>query len=277
MNYRHIYHAGNFADVFKHIVLGALSKSFLRKDTPFCYLDTHAGIGCYDLTCEAAQKSKEYETGLSKILNAKNAPELVAEYISCIQKLNKNANEYHLYPGSPEIVKTFLRPNDRMVLCELHPDDYKTLKRYYAHKKQVAIHNQDAYQSLKSLLPPKEKRGLILIDPPYENKDEFSKILEALTQALHRFETGVYAIWYPIKDYQAIKRLHHTFKEKISRPVLNCELSIYPTNLSTHLNGSGMLIINPPYQIDQQLNTTLPWLWEALNIDKQGKFNVNFL
>jgi 23S rRNA (adenine2030-N6)-methyltransferase len=202
MNYRHIYHAGNFADAFKHIILMLLTKSFLKKETPFCFLDTHAGIGHYDLMSVEAQKGKEYENGIKKIIEADDPPEAIREYIACIQNFNAKIadNECRLYPGSPEIVKAFLRPHDRMQLCELHPEDYKTLKKYFARHKQIAVHHQDAYQSFKALLPPKEKRGLILIDPPYENTNELSHLVTMLPQALSRFETGVYALWYPIRQ-----------------------------------------------------------------------------
>ena len=273
MNYRHIYHAGNFADVFKHIVLATLTKAFLRKDTPFCYLDTHAGIGRYDLHSIAAQKSKEYENGIQKVLSADNVPEVIQEYLSCVQQ---NQTEF-CYPGSPQIVKHYLRAQDRMILCELHSEDYQTLKKNYSHNKGIAVHHQDAYQSLKAYLPPKEKRGLILIDPPFENTNEFTNITTALTTALKRFETGVYAIWYPIKNYAAIKKFHQQMKQHISRPMLICELSIYPDDVISGLNGSGMLIINPPFQVDEQLSDLLPWLWKVLSINQQGMQQIKFL
>jgi 23S rRNA (adenine2030-N6)-methyltransferase len=271
MNYRHLFHAGNFADAFKHIVLVALTQSFFKKETPFCYLDTHAGIGQYDLLSDAAQKCKEYENGIEKILMADNAPALVQDYLSCIQK------PLRLYPGSPDIVKKLLRPQDRMVLCELHPEDAKTLKTHFSHDKQITVNQQDAYQSLKAYLPPKEKRGLVLIDPPYENKNEFSNILSALVIALKRFETGVYAIWYPIKDYKSILHFHQQLKNTITRPLLACEITLYPDDIKTQLNGCGMIIINPPFKLDERLNETLPWLWKTLSIHNQGSHQLKFL
>lgn len=270
MNYRHIFHAGNFADVFKHIVLVLLTQSFFRKETAFCYLDTHAGIGSYDLSSAPAQKSKEYENGIKKLFQAKNPPELIREYLAAI-------TSHQQYPGSPELVKRLIRPQDRMILNELHPEDYETLKTHFAHNKQVAVHHQDGYQSLKAFLPPKEKRGLILIDPPYEKTNELTQLTSILQQTLKRFETGVYAIWFPIKHRHSIERFYQDLKNKISRPMLTCELSIYPENLATHLNGCGMLIINPPFQIDQQLNTVLPWLWEQLSVNHQGQASVQLL
>lgn len=267
MNYRHLFHAGNFADVFKHIILIALVKALVRKETPFCFLDTHAGVGCYDLSSESAQKTKEYENGILKLLTTKDAPELVQEYVDFIKHMNSSSKCF-LYPGSPKIVKHYLRPQDRMNLCELHHDDFLTLKKNFRNDSQIGIHHLDGYQGLKAFLPPKEKRGLILIDPPYEDPEEFKQLLHFLPIALKRFETGVYAIWYPIKHRHTIDRFHSEIKTKISRPMLISELCIYPDNVATQLNGSGMLIINPPFQIDQQIHGFLPWILQQLSIHK---------
>ncbi len=271
MNYRHIFHAGNFADVFKHILLMLLTQSFLRKETPFCYLDTHAGVGRYDLQSEKTQKSKEYENGIQKLLTASNAPLSIREYLALIPKNGC------FYPGSPEIVRHFLRQQDRMVLCELHPEDYLNLKKNFAHYKNIGVHHQDAYQGLKAFLPPKEKRGLILIDPPYEDAQEFSRLVAGLSKALQHFANGVYAIWYPIKNRQAVDYFLATLKNTISKPILNCELSIYAEDIVTSLSGCGMAIINPPFQFDQQLQEIMPWLWQTLSIHKQGRYQIKTL
>lgn len=259
MNYRHSFHAGNFADVFKHIVLIGLLKSFFKKDTPFCYLDTHAGTGLYNLRSSFAQKGKEYLNGIDRILAAKKPPALVKEYIACVESMAKKH-----YPGSPKIAQYFLRPQDRMELCELHPIDYRALRNLFADARGTAVHCEDGYHGLKAYLPPKEKRGLILIDPPYEKNTEYTNLLTQIPLALKKFSTGVYAIWYPIKDHASAKRFQHQMRDAISQDILIAELSIFPENLPTHLNGSGMLIINPPYQLDTQLAETLPWLWETL-------------
>lgn len=273
MNYRHAYHAGNFADVFKHIVLVALTKAFLRKDTAFCYLDTHAGVGYYDLAAEAAQKSKEYAGGVSKILAAPTPPALITDYLNCL-KPHKKVPAASFYPGSPFIVKHFLRPDDRMILSELHPEDYQQLKKVFSQDKQVAVHHLDGYQSLKAFLPPKQKRGFVLIDPPYEQTGEFEQLLKEIPAALNRWETGVYAIWYPIKNRTAEERFLRSLRDKINRPMLIAELSIYPENLAINLNGSGMVIINPPWQLEQELQAILPWLWQVLSVDKQGQYKL---
>jgi 23S rRNA (adenine2030-N6)-methyltransferase len=277
MNYSHSYHAGNFADVFKHIILLALIKSFLRKDKPFCYLDTHAGSGVYDLFAESAQKTKEYKTGVEKLFHKEHLPPLVKQYLSCIQRINNRLtqsiiSDLRYYPGSPTLAHYFLRPQDRMILNDLHPQEAQTLKRDYAKDSRVSVHTADGYQSLKAFLPPKERRGLILMDPPYERPHEFADIVTALPTALKRFETGTYAIWYPIKDRLHIDRFHRAIKAAVQQPVHVVEMSIYQEVSPLHLNGSGMLIINPPWEIDHQIQDFLPWLWKSLSNQGQGQF-----
>jgi len=278
MNYRHSYHAGNFADVFKHIVLVALIQSQQRKDSAFCYLDTHAGIGKYNLLSGPAQKNKEFNNGILKILQETDPPALIKKYLEFVQPAGTSATDkLHYYPGSPCIVRHFLRPQDRMVLCELHEEDCQLLKEAFPRDKQVAIHHQDGYQGLKAFLPPKERRGLVLIDPPYENPDEVTKVVSELATALLRWETGIYTLWYPIKERRSIERFHHSLKLKIDHPMLVTELSIYPENVATHLNGSGMIIVNPPWQIDQEIKEMLPWLWRTLSPNKEGRYDIKTL
>jgi 23S rRNA (adenine2030-N6)-methyltransferase len=277
MNYSHSYHAGNFADVFKHIVLLALIKSFLRKENGFCYLDTHAGAGSYDLFAESAQKTKEFESGITKLFHKEHPPQLIKQYLSCVQRINNRLTQSMIsnlryYPGSPTLAHYFLRPQDRMILIELHPQEAQLLKRSYTSDPRVSVHLKDGYQSLKAFLPPKERRGLILIDPPYERPHEFADIVTTLPIALKRFATGTYAIWYPIKDRASIDRFHHAVKEIVKQPIFVAELSIYQEVSPLHLNGSGMLIINPPWQFDRQVQDFLPWLWKNLSYQGQGQF-----
>ncbi len=260
MNYRHAYHAGNFADVFKHVTLVALLQSFFHKETPICYFDTHAGAGNYDLSSNAAQKNKEFELGIGKIFSEKNPPELIKQYLSAI----KNPKTY---PGSPLIAKHFLRPEDRMVLTELHPEEYQYLKKLFANQAQVEVHHQNGYQALKAFLPPKEKRGLVLIDPPYEKNDEYPELTKGLSEALKRWETGVYAIWYPIKK---ANQPHPLRELKTNRPILTAELAIYPLDVPLELNACGMTIINPPWKLAETLETVVPWLYERLKCDNKA-------
>src|SRR5579862_8443797 len=205
MNYRHAYHAGCFSDVVKHVALLGLIASLLRKDTPFCYIDTHAGRGYYDLFSEFASKTKEYLGGIEKIIEHANPPPLVKAYLNCIHQLNNELSQsqyasLHYYPGSPMIVRHFLRPHDRVIACELQSEEYQALRTLCAGDKQMTAHHMDGFVSLKSLLPPQERRGLVLIDPPYENPDEFTRIVQSLPLAIKKWETGIYAIWYPIKE-----------------------------------------------------------------------------
>jgi 23S rRNA (adenine2030-N6)-methyltransferase len=275
MNYRHAYHTGNFADSFKHIVLIALLQSLLKKESAFCFLDTHAGIGFYDLLAKETQKSREFETGVLKIIQAKNPPKLIQQYVECVRTVNfSQAQELQFYPGSPSIARQWLRQQDRIVLCELHDQDYLLLKKAFPNDKQVAIHHQDGYQALKAFLPPKERRGLVLIDPPYEKPDELTEISSSLAQAVKRWETGIYALWYPIKERRALERFQLSVSDKIKKPMLLIELSVYPENIASHLNGSGMLIVNPPWQLDDEIAEILPWLWQTLSINKQGRYEI---
>jgi 23S rRNA (adenine2030-N6)-methyltransferase len=281
MNYKHAYHAGNFADVMKHVILIALLNALTRKDTPLCYLDTHAGEGYFDLYSEHAAKSKEYINGIEKIIHAENPPLLVQQYLNCIHQINNQMthaqyNSLQYYPGSPLIARYCLRPHDRIIACELQQDAYQVLRNTFAGDKQVAVHHQDGFLGLKAFLPPKERRGLILIDPPYEDPDEFSRIARSLGSILKRFAGGVYAIWYPIKDKHKLLRFYQSLKQEMSQVVFTIELTIYP-DLPQHLNGCGMAIINPPWQFDQDIQACLPWLWNALTIKSQGGFWADFL
>lgn len=281
MNYRHLFHAGNFADVLKHVVLVALITSLARKNTPFCYIDTHAGRGYYDLFSDLAAKTKEYENGIEKIIHHENPPTIVKSYLYYVHQLNNKLTQskyssLRYYPGSPLIARSLIRPTDRIVACELQPDEYQSLRNVFIDDKQVNIHHMDGFLGLKSLLPPKERRGLILIDPPYENPDEFSRIAHSLPLALKRFETGIYAIWYPIKEKMAVERFHRSMRAATPLPILIVELTTYP-DLPNHLNGSGIAIVNPPWQFNDLIQEILPWLWNALTNNKQGFYRAYFL
>ncbi|MBA3662463.1 MAG: 23S rRNA (adenine(2030)-N(6))-methyltransferase RlmJ [Gammaproteobacteria bacterium] len=279
MNYNHAYHAGNFADVLKHIVLIGLFDALLRKDKPFCYLDTHAGRGYYDLS-KMAQKTQEYEEGILKILAEDNPPLLVKKYLHAVRELNQelagsNQSPLKFYPGSPLLAQRFKRESDSLIACELHPETFQFLKSSMTGITQVAIHHIDGYLGLKAYLPPKERRGLILIDPPYENRDEFKNIIAALKIALKRFDHGIYMVWYPIKDpYQVLY-----FKKQLQtldQTILMIDFTIHPP-IAQFLKGCGLAIINPPYGFQQTINQLLPWLWNALTINHQGGYSTYLL
>ena len=281
MNYKHVYHAGNFADVTKHVLLCMLIECMRRKDSPFCYIDTHAGSGCYDLFSEFANKTKEYEHGIEKIIHHDNPPAPVKQYIRVIHDINNHLTSskfgsLRFYPGSPMLAKHLIRPTDRIVACELHPDEFQSLKNMFIGDKHIAIHHTDGFLGLKAFLPPREKRGLILIDPPYEDPDEFTHIIHSLAIALKRFESGVYVIWYPIKEMNHVEKFYRTLKRDINHDIFVAELTIYP-DLPNHLNGCGLAVINPPWKFDGSVQEILPWLWKALTINQQGQFRAYHL
>ncbi|OGT59612.1 MAG: hypothetical protein A3F14_03040 [Gammaproteobacteria bacterium RIFCSPHIGHO2_12_FULL_43_28] len=281
MNYRHLYHAGNFADVVKHVALIALIDALKIKSNPFCYIDTHAGRGYYDLLSESAAKTKEYEGGIEKIIHADQPPPLIRQYLHCVHQINNQLTKakyasLHYYPGSPLIARSLMRPGDQMIACELQPEEYQALRNNFAGDRQVAIHHMDGFLGLKAFLPPKERRGLILIDPPYENPDEYERIAQTLPIALKRFSTGTYGIWYPIKEKATLTRFYRSIEAHINQPVFVIELTIYP-DLPHHLNGCGLLVINPPWQFDQSIKKILPWLWNGLSINKQGSYQAYLL
>lgn len=281
MNYRHSYHAGNFADIVKHITLTALIVALQNKDKPFCYIDTHAGTGVYDLFSEQAKKTNEYQNGIEKVIQREQPPALVKRFLDCVHQINNKLtgttfSSLRYYPGSPLIARQLLRPHDRIVACELHPQEYQTLRNTFAGDKQVAVHHQDGFLGLKAFLPPAERRGLILIDPPYESPDEYLRIVQTLPFALKRFATGVYAIWYPIKEKKDTEQFYKTLGKNIELPILIVELTIYP-NLPHHLNGCGLAIINPPFEFEKTINELLPWLWKALTINDQGDYRAYLL
>jgi len=275
MNYRHLYHAGNFGDVLKHITLIAIISSLLKKETPFFYLDTHAGAGYYDLLSEIAKKNKEHELGIMKLMQQDKPPGLIKYYLNCVREINNRLSQskyssFRYYPGSPFIVRHLIRGKDHMTLTELQPQEYQALRLAFNMDLQVSIHNIDGYMGLKAFLPPRERRGLVLIDPAYENPDEFTRITTNLPLALKRWETGIYAIWYPIKERVQIDRFHRLLRETIERPMLVIELSIYPEDMPSHLNGSGMIVINPPWQLKEEIEAILPTLWKYLSHSQQG-------
>ncbi len=281
LSYRHIYHAGNFADVFKHVVLTQLLRMLQRKTTPMCYLDTHGGAGRYDLMAAPATRNAEYTTGILRLWSAPEVPDMIADYLSVVRACNPDSvpddsSTLQYYPGSPRIARTLLRPQDRMIVCELHPTDVQRLREEFQDDKQVAIHHQDGYQGLKAFLPPKEKRGLVLIDPPYELKDEFQRLYDHLATAVARWPTGCFALWYPILADYPITRLHQQLCDSGIRKIMLCELNITRT-ASERMTGSGMVLVNPPWQLDTQLNTVLPWLSRCLARDASGDWAVRWL
>lgn len=270
MNYKHIFHAGNFADVFKHCILLALVKSFFTKPKPMTYFETHAGSGYYALQSIAAQKTHEYQEGIGKLFSQSfEMPTIVNEYLQIIRHFNPDGLKF--YPGSPLLVQQILRPGDKMVLCELHPEEHQALKSLFYGNAAVAVHHRDGYEALNALLPPDPRRGLVLIDPPFEKTDEINSLVTALQTALKKWPMATYAIWYPIKNTQEHVPLIRAVRS-LTPNILNPALTTSTDTDATHLIGTGMLILQPPWQFDALLRELVPWLWAHLSPGNQGHF-----
>ena len=261
MNYRHAFHAGNHADVLKHATLARVLAHMLEKPKPFLFLDTHAGTARYDLDADEAQKTGEAENGIRKIWDLSPEPAALKPYLSLVRRINHGSLRW--YPGSPGIARLLMRPEDRIELCELHPKDAQALRRATAGDQRVHVRREDGYHALKALLPPPERRGVVLIDPPFEAKDEAEQLLKGMQNALRRFATGTYLIWYPIKDRAPVDALHKGLTETGARRQLIAELWINPPLSPMILNGSGLVIINPPFKLEN-------WLGEALSAMAQA-------
>lgn len=279
MNYRHIYHAGNFADVFKHVLLVSLIESLLQKEKPFCYVDTHAGLGFYDLHKRNAQKTREFAGGILKLWNADPTvlPKALTDYLHGVDVLNEaQGTSERYYPGSPTLVRNLLRPADRMILTELHAEDVLSLKQTFLHDKQVAVHHLDGYQALKAFLPPKPARGLVLIDPPFEKTDEFSQLVQQLQFATKRWATGIFAVWYPIKNSAEVTRFYRDLARSSMGDILCCEFYLPPSE-TTALQACGMVVINPPWQWEKAVEEILPALCDVLSAPGVGRLKVKWL
>ncbi|MBY0544316.1 MAG: 23S rRNA (adenine(2030)-N(6))-methyltransferase RlmJ [Gammaproteobacteria bacterium] len=279
MNYQHAFHAGGFSDVFKHWILVLLLEKLQQKLTPFGVLDTHGGSGFYDLRAEKSQKTLEYQEGIVRLINEKHPPEALKSYLDFTKQCQDSPAELDYYPGSPYIIQHYLREHDRLISCDSHPKICQELKYnlHQFHDKQIAIHEQDAYLAMKAFLPLKEKRGLIFIDPAFEVVNEFDQIAQALEVALHRFSQGVYAIWYPIKHRPPIDAFHKALQNLAPGKLLNIELLRRNDNDAHKLNGCGMVIINPPWELDQRIDSALPWLTKQFALDQQARSVCHFL
>lgn len=267
MNYRHAYHAGNIGDVLKHIVLARLIVYFQRKDKAFRILDTHAGIGLYDLSAAETQKTGEWQQGVAKVLDAampETVADLLAPWLTVVRDLNPK-DRLETYPGSPQVARQLLRKVDRLTLTELHPEDFRTLSDRYAGDHQVKTIHLDGWLAMGSFLPPKEKRGFVLIDPAFEVTDEFTRMTEAVLKAWKRWSGGTYALWYPLKDARAIRRMHEDFADAGLKDVLSVTLSVGKSGPDTRMLGSGVTLINPPYTLADEMRQVLPWLTETLH------------
>jgi len=249
--YRHHFHAGNFADVFKHALLARLLAAVAAKAKPFFYLDTHAGIGRYDLAHPWARKNAESRDGIGRLWARDDLPEALAPYVALVRQENPDG-KLRFYPGSPLIARRFLRLGDRMVLSELNKTDVAELGALFARDRQVTVHLMDGYQALKAHLPPKERRGLVLVDSSFDRAGEFRRVAGALATAHGRWATGIYAVWYPLMEPAAMRGFERDIVATGLRKVLQLELSLRPDALPGALRGCGLLVVNPPYRFDTE-------------------------
>ena len=279
MNYRHIYHAGNFADVLKHAVLARLVVYLQQKDKAFRLLDTHAGIGLYDLSSEEAQKTGEWRDGIGRLMDAELAEPvatILAPYLDAVRSLNPEG-EITLYPGSPKLARMLFRPQDRLSAMELHPDDSRRLARLFEGDYQVRVTELDGWLALGAHLPPKEKRGIVLVDPPFEEEGEYDRLIDGLSRAWRRFPGGVYCLWYPIKKGAPIADFHEGLKALEIPKMLCAELSVKSDRDATGLSGTGLIIVNPPFTLKDELHATLPELKRVMAQDRYASHRCFWL
>jgi len=276
MNYRHAFHAGNHADVFKHIVLTRLVALMSRKEQPFAYIDTHAGLGLYDLRGDQATRTGEWLEGIARLWQATDRPALTDDYVKVINRLNAEG-ELRYYPGSPELARRLMRQQDRVLLNEKHPDDGQLLKDNMKKDPRVAVHLGEGWHVPRALLPVAEKRAVMLIDPPFEQLDELQRCAKAMKETIGRMRQTVAAIWYPIKDdSRALKRFYQELTSSGAPKLLRVELLVHPLDTPQSLNGSGLVISNPPWGLEEELNTLMPWLANLLG-QSQGGWKMDWL
>jgi 23S rRNA (adenine2030-N6)-methyltransferase len=274
--YRHLFHAGGYADVFKHALLVGLMLALRKKDKPYFYLDTHAGIGRYDLARPWAQKNREFEHGIGLLWPRKDIPASLSAYMDLVRAENLNG-DLRFYPGSPRIARKWLRPGDRMVLTELNRDDCAALGKLFVTDRQVHAHCMDAYHGLKAFLPPPERRGLVLIDSSFDRAKEFNRIAEALTTAHKRWATGTYAIWYPLMEPAAMVAFDRAILATGIQKILKLDFALEAEDWTLTMRGCGMLVINPPWKFDRDAAAMLDWLWRALSVKGTGGARVSWL
>jgi 23S rRNA (adenine2030-N6)-methyltransferase len=281
MNYRHTFHAGNFGDVLKHATLISLFGAMQRKEKGFVYVDTHAGTGSYDLMAEAPGRTQEFVDGIGRLWKASALPGALEPLVGLVRRFNEHqgvpTGELRRYPGSPAIAAMLRREQDRLALSELHPEDFETLRRELCRQPRTSIQRIDAYSAVRAHLPAPERRALVLIDPPYEDANEVSRLHEGLVAGLERMPATVFAVWYPIKDRSGSNAFHALMQTLDLPPTLAVELTVRADDRADRLNGSGLLVLNPPWQIERDLEAIALGLRELLALDAHARASVEWL
>lgn len=265
LSYRHAFHAGNHADILKHLTLSLCADYLTRKDKALVYVDTHAGAGAYQLNAAQAQKNREYESGIARLAADETTPDEVRFFLDALRATGLNLNEQ--YPGSPLLAASLLQAEHRLQLFELHPGDFPLLQQRFRGDRRVRCYHSDGYAGLLSAMPPKERRALVLIDPPYEVKTEYDKVVSTLTTVTHKFAGPCVLVWYPIvrrPRSDALVRNLSRMAKKLGKNWLRAELNIAADSDDHGMTGSGVFVLNPPYQLRQQLQNCLPWLSKRL-------------
>ncbi|MFG0805731.1 23S rRNA (adenine(2030)-N(6))-methyltransferase RlmJ [Pseudomonas fluvialis] len=275
MNYRHAFHAGNHADVLKHLCIARILALLAKKDAPYAYLDSHAGVGLYDLLGDQASRTGEWREGIGRLWEQPALPEALMNYLQVVRALNADGR-LRYYPGSPELARRLSRPQDRLHCNEKHPEDGALLKANMAEDRRVAVHRGDGWHVPRALLPTAEKRVLLLIDPPFEQVDELQRCVKALNDALGRMRQAIVVIWYPIKDERQLRSFYQALAASAAPKLLRAELMVHPADNALGLNGSGLAIANPPWGLEDSLRELLPWLAEQL-AQSQATWRLDWL
>jgi 23S rRNA (adenine2030-N6)-methyltransferase len=274
LSYLHAFHAGNHADVLKHVALVSLLTQLGAKPKPLRYIETHAGAGGYDLRSREPQRNREYETGIGLVRRAIEPPPPIAALLTHVQDYNGDRRALSRYPGSPWIARQILRRDDSLYLFELHPAEHRALAQHCANDRRVTVMRQDGLEGCIGLVPPPERRGLVFIDPSYELDDEHGRVITTLTKAHRRFATGVYMIWYPVIERRWVERLDRAVRATRIEPLQRYELSVAPDARGRGLTGSGLFVVNPPWKLRAEMEIALPWLARTLAAERKGSFRI---
>ena len=275
LSYRHAFHAGNHADVLKHSVLLELLDYFNRKDKPWYYIDTHAGGGCYALDSAQAGKTAEFADGIGRLWEADELPATLAAYVAAVRSFNPQGRLL-FYPGSPALAMTRARPQDRLRLFELHPADHESLQRTFdGESERVQVRKADGFGALKALLPPPSRRALVLIDPPYELKEDYRRVVDTVRDAMKRFPTGTYVVWYPLLARAEARQMPQRLADLGADSWLDVRLAVkQPGTDGFGMFGSGLYIVNPPWVLPERLEAMMPWLVKTLGEGEGAGFDL---